>query len=333
MILTSKVFRTAVSGLILAAAMGLSSAAHAGTVYLAVNGNDRNDGSSPDKAVATLNTAVTVATARAAGTKEAMTIMVGPGIFRNQTVTLTEDRLRTSLTITGASDDAAQFPAFYGAGWQTWLTYNGRSGQATGLTIKNLRFVDYSTVITLNGDRDNPGRFNKGTVIANNVFARIGSRPGRPLSTAAVRLVNSRENVIENNYFRTIRNNPVKTCSALHPVYAAHYSSGNRITGNRFEDYCGAAIKLRDRSNDNTITDNAFKTSDSVFAIQEWYCDKTAETACTKARGECPSTGNIATGNAWGDSIFRRRRIAIDGHSRPLAWCSTSDFSKSRVAD
>lgn len=333
MILASKLFRTAVSGLVLTVAMGLSPAAHAGNVYLAVNGNDRNDGSSAEKAVATLNTAVSVAMARAAGTNEAMTIIVGPGIFRNQTVMLTEDRLRAKLTITGASDDAAQFPAFYGAGWQTWLTYRGTSGRATGLTIKNLRFVDYSTVITLNGDRDDPGGFNKGTVITNNVFARIGSRPGRPLSTAAVRLVNSHDNVIENNYFRTIRNNPVKTCGALHPIYVAHHSSGNRITGNRFDDYCGAAIKLRDRSNDNTITDNAFKTSDSVFAIQEWYCDKTTEPACTKAQGECPSTGNIASGNSYGDSLFHRRRIAINGHSRPLAWCSTSDFSKSRVSD
>jgi hypothetical protein len=333
MFLASKVFRTTVSGLVLAAVMGLSPAAHAGTVYLAVNGNDRNDGSSQEKAVATLNTAVSLAMARAAGTNEAMTIMVGTGIFRNQTLMLSEETLRSKLTITGASDNAAEYPAFYGAGWQTWLTYRGTSGRATGLTIKNLRFVDFSTVVSLNGDRDDPSRSNKGTVIANNVFARIGSRPGRPLSTAAVRLVNSRENVIENNYFHTIRNNPVKMCGALHPIYVAHHSSGNRITGNRFDDYCGAAIKLRDRSNDNAITDNVFKTDDSVFAIQEWYCDKSTERACTKAQGECPSTGNIASGNSYGDSIFRRRRIAIDGHSRPLAWCSTSDFSKSRVAD
>jgi hypothetical protein len=45
------------------------------------------------------------------------------------------------------------------------------------------------------------------------------------------------------------------------------------------------------------------------------------------------TAASIVARNAVAREVMQRRRIAIDGHSRPLAWCSTSDFSKSRVAD
>ncbi len=305
--------------------------ASAGEVHLAVKGDDRNDGASPQRPVATLASAVQRAAALSAKTGEDMAIIVGPGIYRNQSLVLMDKTVRGKLTIAGASKDAAEYPAFYGNGTRTWLRYDGSAGQPTGLTIRNLRIVDYATAITLNGNRDDPRGYNMGTVISDNVFARIGSPLGKGVSTAAVRLVNSRDNVIENNYFRTIRNYPVTSCGALHAIYAAHASSGNKIDNNKFEDFCGSAVKLRDRSGNNRINKNIFKTTDPTMGIDEWFCDRGKLAACTKKDGECPSTGNIANDNTF-EGIEKRRQIAVRGGRQPRPWCDAAVYSQNRIS-
>ncbi|MCW1383825.1 hypothetical protein OLX02_13445 [Novosphingobium sp. KCTC 2891] len=122
--------------------------------------------------------------------------------------------------------------------------------------------------------------------------------------------------MIANNYFHTVRNRTARECAQIHPVYLAHYSSGTRIEGHTFEDFCGAAIKLRDRSNDNTIIGNHFKTGDSVTAIDEWYCDAETNGECTKAGGECPSTGNIARDNRFSPP-FGVKQFTVRGKRQP----------------
>jgi hypothetical protein len=316
----------------LAATLGISQVANAGDIHLAVKGNDRNDGASEQRPVATLGTAVKLAAAQSAKTGEDMTIVVAPGIYRNQTLLLTDQSIRGKLTIAGTSAQAADYPAFYGDGAGTWLRYDGRAGRDTGLTIRNLRIVDYGTAITLNGDRDNPEGYNRGTVISDNVFARIGSTSGKGKSTAALRLVNSRENIIEKNYFHTIRNYPVTSCPGLHAIYVAHTSFGNKIERNKFDDFCGSAIKLRDKSGDNQILRNSFTTSDRAAAIEEWFCDLSKNAECTKKTGECPSTGNIASSNSF-SGIEERRRVSVRGSRTPRPWCDAAAYTQARFSD
>ena len=302
----------------------------AADIYVARNGSDVADGSAPQKALASVGKAISVGKANSDRTGEDITILVGPGIYRGTNIVLSEGQFRGKLTITGTSEKASEYPAFYGNGSGTWLTYNGSGGKATGLTIRGLRIVDYGTAINLVGDRRSPDMNNAGTVIQNNVFARIGSRPGKERSTAAIRLVNSHDNIFENNYFNSIRNYPLKECGYLHSIYIAHYSSGNRIRKNAFQDFCGAAIKLRDTSNDNLIEDNTFRTNDPVPAIQESYCDMSAMAKCTKKSGECPSTGNVASTNHY-PGLAISQRISIEGSEDPKPWCQAASFSTPRI--
>jgi hypothetical protein len=48
----------------------------------------------------------------------------------------------------------------------------------------------------------------------------------------------------------------------LHAIYLANHSTGARIEGNTFQDFCGSAIKLRDASSGATITGNHFRDAD-----------------------------------------------------------------------
>lgn len=318
--------------IMLIAALLFAQAAQAGEIHLAINGSDRNDGLSEQRPVATLATAVKLAAAQSAKTGEDMAIVVGPGIYRGQTLELDDKTMRGKLTIAGASPVPAEYPAFYGRGNGTWLRYDGSTGRDTGLTIRNLRIVDYGTAITLNGNREDPAGFNRGTVIANNVFARIGSTSGKGKSTAALRFVNSRDNIIENNYFRSIRNYPVSSCPGLHAMYVAHFSSGNRIERNKFEDFCGSAVKLRDASGDTVLVNNSFATADRAAAIEEWFCDLGKTEECTKKTGECPSIGNIASGNTFA-GIEERRQISVRGSRQPRAWCPATAYTQARFSD
>lgn len=228
-------------------------------IHLSPNGDDAQDGSAADKPVRTLERSLALAVERPGPDGEVTTILVAPGTYRRQAAELDPARLKAPLVIRGTSDNPADYPAFLGGGLPVWLTVNAAGGRETGLTVLNLRIADYGTAITLNGHRDDPGRFNSGTAIIGNVFARIGNTSDGALSTAAIRMVNSRNNIVRGNYFMSIRNPAM--CEAMHALYFAHFSSGNKVEDNSFDDFCGSAIKLRDRSNNNEILRNRFSTS------------------------------------------------------------------------
>lgn len=199
------------------------------------------------------------------------------------------------------------------------------------MTIQGLQIRNYFTAISLEGNRDDPELSNSGTVIRRNIFKNIGSISVDDFeknSTSAISLVNSKNNLIENNYFRSIRNK--RSCGGLHSIYAAHFSSGNRILNNTFDDVCGSAIKLRDRSGDNVIQSNRFSRLENVPAIEEWFCDMTARKDCTKKLGECPSTGNLQQGN-FISSSGSSPLVLILGNRVPRPWCTQDDFGRDRV--
>lgn len=302
--------------------------AFAATVHLAPDGNDLRDGADAGSAVATLPRAV--ALAQASG--EAAVVIVAPGTYRGQTLHLDATNFRIPLAIRGASQDPQAYPAFIGDGASTFLRWRGQTQGSPRLSVRNLRIARYGTAISIEGNRDRSDAANGGATIADNIFAQIGTsaKDAPSASTAALRLVNSRDSLIARNYFHGIRNADPRRCAQLHPVYVAHFSSGNRIVGNTFEDYCGSAIKLRDRANANTIAGNRFTRSANSPAIEEWYCDRTARKDCTKAAGECPSTGNIIGDNRFTDTPFFRRLLLRGGRSK-RAWCSTEDFATPRV--
>ena len=301
-------------------------------LYVAENGRDSNDGTSISRAVATISHAVELAVLDHASSNEPVRVVVLPGTYKGQSVVIDGGLLKGSLTIIGQSKNPVDFPVFAGNGNdQTWLTLKSSNGRLTGLTIQALQIRDYFTAISLEGNRDVPHAYNSGTTIRRNIFRNIGSiasTHGDTGSTAAVRFVNSRDNLVELNQFHTIRNK--KACGGLHALYLAHFSSGNRIINNSFDDACGSVVKLRDRSNDNIIENNRFTNIEKAPAVEEWFCDMNARKDCTKKLGECPSTGNVQRENSLSSSA-QSEMISIVGNREQRAWCSANDFTRERV--
>lgn len=321
--------RKAIAALV--CALTLAGSGFASDIYLAPNGNDSKDGASVVRAVRTLQRAVELA-AEPPGSDTASRILVQRGTYSGQSVVIDGNTLPRKLTVIGQAKDPADFPVFVGDSTpQTWLTLRASNGRSTGLTIQALQIRDYFTAISLEGNRDDLKAYNSGTTIRRNVFRNIGSiatKADNAGSTAAVRFVNSRDNLVELNYFRSIRNK--KGCGALHALYLAHFSSGNRIVNNTFDDACGSVIKLRDRSNDNVIENNRFKHIQKAPAVEEWFCDMDARKDCTKKRGECPSTGNIQRKNTLTQSE-QSEMLAVIGNQSPRTWCAPEDFSRERI--
>lgn len=202
----------------------------AADIHMAPNGNDANSGSA-DKPVATMQRAVDLALSHPKAAAEPMRVLIQSGTYRGQKTLINGRQLVGTLTIIGQGTQPKDFPTFKGDGDQTtWFTLKSDTGKRTGLTIEAIEVTDYFTAISLEGNRDVPGAGNAGTTIRRNIFRNIGSIAARDdgLSTAAVRFVNSRDNVVENNTFKTIRNKRDKDCGALHSLYVAHFSSGNR---------------------------------------------------------------------------------------------------------
>ncbi|WP_291991156.1 hypothetical protein [Candidatus Accumulibacter sp. ACC007] len=305
----------------------------AADILMAPNGDDGNDGRSNNTPVATLQRAVDLAVSDPKAASEPMRVLVQSGIYRGQMTLIDGRKLIGQLTIIGTATDSKDFPTFEGVGDQTtWLTLKSDTGRPTGLTIQALGIRDYYTAISLEGNRDNPAASNTGTTIRRNIFRNIGSISSRDggMSTAAIRFVNSTNNVVESNLFRTIRNKSDKDCGSLHAVYVAHFSSGNRIIDNTFDDACGSVVKLRDRSNNNQIEGNRFRAIQQAPAIEEWFCDAGAENDCTKKLGECPSTGNVARNNDL-SGTRGTKYVSVVGGRVPREWCAPADFSRDRV--
>ena len=304
----------------------------AADVHMAPNGDDNNDGSA-NKPVATMQRAVNLALAHPKAKSEPMRVLVQSGTYRGQKTLIDGRSLVGDLTIIGQGTQPKDFPTFKGDGDQTtWFLLKSDTGKRTGLTIQAIEVTDYYTAISLEGNRDDPKAGNSGTTIRRNIFRNIGSIGTRDggASTAAVRFVNSQNNVVENNLFKTIRNKTDRECGSLHSVYVAHFSSGNRIVENTFDDACGSVVKLRDRSNNNQIEGNRFKAIQKVPAIEEWFCDAGKRKDCTKKLGECPSTGNVARNNDLSGTPGTEY-LSIVGERVPRKWCSDEDFSRERV--
>lgn len=319
----------------LAMGLALCGGTRAADIHMAPNGDDSHNGASPAAAVATLERAFALALSDPRGKSEAMRIVVGQGTYRGQSIVLDGKRLGRDVTLIGAASDPKDFPVFAGDGEvTTWMTVKSDRGHRTGLTIQALEIRDYATAISLEGQRDSPARHNAGTTIRRNVFSNIGSIALKrdELSTAAIRFVNSRDNVVEQNFFHRIRNKKERECGALHALYLAHFSSSNRISNNTFVDACGSVVKFRDRSNDNVVEGNRFERIQNAPVIEEWFCDKGARKDCTKKLGECPSTGNLVPSDRNQKSDLQNSEfLTINGGNSAREWCTRDDFARERV--
>jgi len=263
-------------------------------IYLSPKGDRKASGNDEGSAIDSLQVAIQRVLSQQGPKIKARRVVVLPGRYLEQVTAI--ENLPDDLPLIIAAANGPR-PVFDGNGrGRTWLTLQSSNGRQSRLSIEGVEVTNYVTAISLNGDRASPSAFNSENVIRGNVFRTIGqiAMPSGKPSTAAIRLVNSRNNKIIQNQFIDIRNNT--QCGLLHAVYMAHYSSNNLIEGNTFERGCGATVKTRDASNENIIRDNKF-IEQEVWLFLDRYCEKDARDDCTKETSECPSWGNVFEGN------------------------------------
>lgn len=316
--------------LALAALLGALGTAWAAetVVYVSPSGNDAGKGASETDAVATIQRAVKLAEAAPAGTTLAR-IVLKPGTYKAQSFETRGSRENVPILITSGSGGRAVFTGDGQGG--TWMTLRPRGGNPSNIRIQGIDITMYETAITVDGNRNKPELWAGGMEIRDNRFTDIGdiAREGAPPSTAAVRLVNSDNNIISGNRFVRIKNN--KLCGLLHALYIAHGSTNNLIENNVFEDSCGDAVRFRDGSSDNIVRNNSFTDAWSRSPVSDWFCNPAQRSNCTKEEGECPSFNNLVENN----KIIARNSPAAVAFmpygGKPPAGCDVSPKAKRAI--
>ena len=264
-------------------------------LYVSTDGDDARDGSTPARSVLTLTRVHALV---AAGPRDRdVEVRIAPGTYHGQRVvwdvTMPDHTIRF---VTAAADRTRPIfdgcPASGACAGGTWFTLRASSGRPSNVELEYLRVTRYTTAISLNGSRAMRSTSNGSNRVFGCYFDRIGNgfAPSLPTSTAALRLVNSDDNVIENNHFVDVIN--ATSGALIHAIYAAHGSERNRIERNRFQGSTGDPVRLRDFSNGNVIADNRFIHVGTNAGYTDWYCDHDARTDCTSEAPECPSWDN-----------------------------------------
>jgi hypothetical protein len=135
------------------------------------------------------------------------------------------------------------------------------------------------------------GGLNSNTIVGM-YFTHLGS--GRTTGTdgyGGVDLVNSSGNTVHHNHFVALVNKDSGK-NLIHGVYLAHHSNDNVVQRNNFTEISGDPIRVRNDSNGNEITGNAFERTGLGGQYSDWFCDAD----CAEREGlprECASHGNV----------------------------------------
>jgi hypothetical protein len=141
-------------------------------------------------------------------------------------------------------------------------------------------------------------------------FYRIGDKywsdRGNQIGYAAIKSDNSRDNVIRNNLFVKIRNEPrmvwtpnrkyLDAPGLVHGIYLFEFSSHDLIVGNLFDRISGDAVKLRSSADGTTIQGNVFGRTFSGAAIVD---KPQVGSAADGHRPECSSRDVLIVDNRF----------------------------------
>ena len=288
-----RIFFCILAVLLLNVAYAANSTASIVTLYLSPHGDDHNNGQAQGSAFLNLqqalNRAYEIGSAREGKT---IRIYIASGTYEGQIVKLRTPPKNTKFEIVAAPGSKSK-PVFDGGGQGgTWFILQAKTQRGSTFLFDGIDVRNYLTAISFNGFREHPETFLGNNTIQNMTFENIGqiSSPTHETSSAAIRFVNSRNNVIKHNKFIVVRNNK---CNGMHALYIAHHSSNNQIIENEFNHACGSPVRLRDSSNDNLAVGNIFRDIQSKAIFDEWYCNRSiSKRTCTKKTPECPSWNN-----------------------------------------
>ena len=284
--------------------------------YMSPDGSDANDGTenSPFLTLQHINQVL-----KNDPPDDDVRIIIAPGRYYNQRVEWDYFDSERRHYVRFEAQDISNRPVFDGCtqggscnGGGTFFSARPGDGIRTNLDFWYLRVENYQVAIQLGGRRgpynyrENEPHwdYSSGNRIYGMWFENIGED-----DTAVVRLVNGRDNLIQNNHFINAISevNPRR----LHAVYMAHHSSNNAIRNNRFVNISGDAVRVRDESNFNSITGNTFESA-GVYGYSDWFCNGKTNDRCTKnPPEECPSWGNEFRNNILGSQYKSNRSMRM----------------------
>lgn len=259
-------------------------------IYMNPNGNDLNNGtlSAP---LLTLSAAQTVAKATYLASPSSynkIVINIMPGIYSGQSVVWSFVANSGATPIIIQAYDQVKKPIFDGGGTVASAFFYFRyysAGGETGLTLRNLAIKYYLTAMDIRGHSTDFTKYSSGTIIENNLFDRIGSAYGPSTSTAALRLMNTRNNIIRGNVFSRIDDIDA-SATGLHAIYAADFVIQNTISNNVFQNIkSGQVVKFRNQSDNNLVSSNSFINVRNWSSVYNWYSTTSVDSP------ECPNYG------------------------------------------
>ena len=315
-------------------------------VYLDPGGSDSNDGTAPERAVRSLTAAQRVIAAARPGTDVEVRIQQGTYVATPvQWTTYVPKHTITFLPIDyefgEGSGRVSARPIFRGDGRSGfWLRAIQQPADAR-LSFYFLQVEGYSAGgIAIDAGSTQDARQKaaptNGNSIYGMVFSRLGSKHLRSgVGYGAIDLINSRDNIIQNNAFGYLENlGGSAEENLVHGVYLSHHSSDNVIRDNRFYQISGDPIRTRDDSNENKVFGNTFTRTGAGAYFSDWF----SAGDHAKKNGspvECASHGNVFYDNKLNSGY--RGRIGVlwtsplgpayagsgcanDGQGRVRAW-------------
>lgn len=280
------------------------------TLYMSPTGGFNNDCSSPAQACRFLRQAIGAADDmfKRIGGNIDVTIRVAPGTYKPRKSSVWTHQLSADVTFSGTSGFRAGSRLFItssGACGEPKPVFDGDGSQMYFLTVtaadlgvrvntnvhvSNLAFNNYATAINFMYGADSNS-------VRNCDFDQIGERYSK-LDEAyrVIGILQSSNNLVQGNTFTRSYNRDCRTdlgpdapfggsgacvssaTNLNHPIYMLYHASNNFISGNSFIEFTGDAVRIRDFSNFNVMSDNVFATDyrqaipSPLSAASEWYC-------------------------------------------------------------
>lgn len=256
--------------------------------------------------VAALNRSVAAALSRC----EDVSLRFRGGIYRGVRLFI-DDRGRTSgcdadLTIDRAGDGSVVFEGAQEPKFVDIVThYPSFRGAIRNVEIRD--YINGIAVVRTNSRKRERVRWaadtagekagNPGLTISGVVFKNVGdwdrNRDAVETGWGAIVFNFAHNNRVVGNRFEGLGN--TVDSPLMHALYLVG-SSGNVISNNYFGAMDGAAIKLRNRSDANRITDNLFRFGGEPI-VQLWFCNQSKRGEANCPIDECPSTGTVFANN------------------------------------
>jgi hypothetical protein len=221
-------------------------------IYLSVNGNDNSSGILEEEPIHTLKRAQNILYEQRPNTS--IEIHIEPGIYIGQSIVWKFSN-NHSITFTSANFGKDR-PVFDGKGMdRTWFRLNSSAGKSSNLRFRYIKVQNYKSALVFRGNRLDKEKYNSNNEIYGMWFDRIGQKfvtVPTDVSTSVINFINSRNNSVRYSYFSNLLNTDSDSkAHAIHAIYISHYSSNNKIIGNKFRTSNGDPIKVRDSSNNN----------------------------------------------------------------------------------